>query len=190
MRDRSVRDGVPRLAAYGVHLLTASGAVCGLLALQGIAGGRFKTALVWMAVAVVIDGVDGPLARSVGVSRVLPGIDGTLLDNVVDYLNYVVVPAFLIVEASLVPLRLEVVGGAAICLSSAFQFTRIDAKTPDHFFRGFPSYWNVLAFYLLVLRPDPRLNLAIIAVWLRGRRSVDRGRCRVGAYCHRTIVTV
>jgi phosphatidylcholine synthase len=134
------------------------------LALHAIAEGRLRAAFGWMALAFLVDGVDGLLARAVGVSEVLPHVDGTLLDNLVDYLNYVVLPAWLIHEAGLVPPGWEPFTAAAICLASAFQFTHVEAKTTDCFFRGFPSYWNVVAFYLVLLRPAPWLALSIVLV--------------------------
>jgi phosphatidylcholine synthase len=154
---------VQYLAAWSVHLVTASGAVWALLALDAIARARFRTALGWMVLAVVVDGVDGVLARRARVNVVLPSIDGTLLDNLVDYLNYVVVPAFLLYRADLLPDPAALGGAGAICLVSAFQFTQVEAKTGNRF-RGFPSYWNVVAFYLLLLRPDPWIALGIVAV--------------------------
>lgn len=162
-------DGRPRagpaqyVAAWSVHLLTASGAVWGLLALDAIARARLKPALGWMALAVVVDGIDGVLARRARVKILLPSVDGSLLDNLVDFLNYVVVPAFLLYRAGLLPTRLALAGAAAICLASAFQFTHAEAKTADRF-RGFPSYWNVVVFYLLLLRPDPWIASGIVAV--------------------------
>ncbi len=151
-----------RAAAAAVHLFTASGAVWGLLAIRALGERRIESALAFMAAAVVVDAVDGALARRFRVKQVLPGIDGTLLDNLVDYLNSVIVPAYLLHQAALVPERLGPAAAAAICLASAFQFAQTDAKTPDHLFKGFPSYWNIVVFYLLLLRPDPGLALAIV----------------------------
>lgn len=153
-----------RIAAGLVHLLTASGAVAGMMALAEVAGGRIEAALPWMLAALVLDSVDGPLARRLRVREELPEIDGTLLDNVVDYLNYVVVPAFLIHRAELLPPGLGVAGAAGICFVSALQFAQVEAKTADGYFRGFPSYWNVVAFYLLLLGLPPAANLALVAV--------------------------
>jgi phosphatidylcholine synthase len=159
MASRSEKTG-----AAAVHLLTASGAAWGMLALVAIADGRFKAALAWMVLALLVDSVDGTLARRFRVREVLPQIDGALLDNTVDYLNYVVVPAWFVYEAGLLPEGFGVAGATAICLASAFQFSHAEAKTPDHFFRGFPSYWNVAVWYFLLLDLPPRVNLAIVAV--------------------------
>ena len=153
-----------RATAWAVHLLTASGAAWGFLALVAIADGRLATALGWMLLALLVDGVDGTLARRFHVAEVLPRIDGALLDNLIDYLNYAVVPAFLLYQPGLLPEGYGLFAALFVCLASAFQFTHPGAKSPDHMFRGFPSYWNVVAFYLLLLGLDPRLNFAIIVI--------------------------
>jgi len=146
--SRATSDGSPgalqRTAAWSVHALTASGAAVGLFALLATSRGEFSAAALWMLVALAIDGVDGTLARRLRVAALTPGIDGRRLDDIVDYLNYVVVPAFFLVEAGCV----DHMGWAALpVLASAYGFSRSDAKTADHFFLGFPSYWNVFAIY-------------------------------------------
>lgn len=134
-----------RAIAWSVHLFTASGAVAALFALRAIAVGRMETAVYLMLVALAIDAVDGTLARAARVTVHVPEIDGRRLDDIVDYLGYVIVPVFFLGAAGLVahPAWL-----AAPVLASAFGFARVDAKTEDDFFLGFPSYWNVLAIYL------------------------------------------
>jgi phosphatidylcholine synthase len=112
--------------------------------------------------AVIIDAVDGTFARLVDVKAVLPNFDGTLLDNLVDYANYVIVPAWIIHRAHLVPDGISLCIASSICLASCYQFCQNNAKTSDHFFRGFPSYWNVVSLYLLALGLSPLLNLAIV----------------------------
>ncbi len=157
---------VARGRAWGAHAFTASGALWGLLALIAIAGGEFGVAFAWMTVALAVDSFDGMLARWARVQQVLPGFDGTLLDNMLDYLNYVVVPAFLIHQAALLPPRYAVAGAAAICLASGYQFCQPDAKTDDPYFKGFPSYWNALAFYLFLGGLDARVNLVVVATFV------------------------
>ncbi len=140
----------PRVAAAAVHLLTASGAIWGLLALDAAVAGGFRTALGWLGLALAIDGVDGALARRIGVAGAAGRIDGSLLDNLVDYLNYVFVPAVMISRSGWLPAALAFWGAGLICLTSAFQFAHRAAKTADHF-RGFPSCWNIVAAYFLLL---------------------------------------
>jgi phosphatidylcholine synthase len=163
------RDDAPtshrRLAAaWVVHGLTASGVVTGLLALVAVDDGRLAAAFGWLALAMAIDGVDGTLARRADVARALPHVDGALLDDLVDYLNYVLVPAYLLVRTEVLGGALGLAAAAAICCASLFQFARVDAKTVDGLFTGFPSYWNVVALYLVLLRPVPAVTVAIVAV--------------------------
>ena len=147
------------LAAWGVHAFTASGAVVGIAALLAIGSGDLRAAALWMLVALSIDSVDGTLARAVRVSEVLPDIDGRRLDDVVDYLNYAIVPAMFLVAAGSVS-HWSVAALPAI--ASAYGFSQADAKTSDHFFVGFPSYWNVLAIYLWLLEVPYAIGTALV----------------------------
>lgn len=149
------------LAAWGVHLFTASGAVAGLLALAAIARGDVAAAFWWMTYTLATDSLDGTLARAVGVKQVLPTIDGARLDDCVDYFTYVLVPAFFMLEAALFPPAVAIPVAALVCLASAFGFAQTAAKTPDHYFTGFPSYWNVVVFYLWALEWSPWANAAV-----------------------------
>jgi phosphatidylcholine synthase len=133
-----------RARAFGVHVFTASGAIVALLAMRATAAGDLDQAVLWMLAALFIDGIDGTLARRWDVGRLVPQVDGRRLDDIVDYLNYVVVPAFFLIQAELVPAWAWV---ALPVLASAYGFARSDAKTADHYFLGFPSYWNVVAIY-------------------------------------------
>lgn len=148
------------VAAWGVHFYTALGAVLGFLALEATARGRFGLAFLWMAVAVFIDATDGSLARRIQVKQVLPRFDGARLDDIVDYLNYVFVPIVLAYSAGVVPTgRLGQLICAAPLLASGYGFCQTDAKTEDHFFKGFPSYWNIVVFYLYVLATPTWFNV-------------------------------
>ena len=156
-------SGVRQALAWGVHLLTASGVVCCLLALEATFASQWRSALAWLLVAVIIDAVDGTLARLVEVKKVLPHFDGALLDNLIDFANYVIVPALIVHRAQLLPANVSFCMACAVCLASTYQFCQNDAKTPDHFFKGFPSYWNVTALYLLSMGLSPLVNLTIMA---------------------------
>jgi phosphatidylcholine synthase len=121
-----------------------------------------------MILAMFVDGFDGMLARWADVKTYARGIDGALLDNILDYLNYVVVPALFLVEADFLPAGFKLAGACTILLTSAYQFTQVDAKTDethDYFFKGFPSYWNVLVLYMLMIQLNPWINLAILVVF-------------------------
>ena len=143
----------PRVAAaWGVHAFTASGAVVGALALLAIVTGQLSRAALLLLVGLFIDSVDGTLARKVGVARVLPQVDGRRLDDIVDYLNYVIVPVVFLVAAGSVT---HWAWAALPILASAYGFSQTDAKTEDDFFLGWPSYWNVVALYLWLLEISP-----------------------------------
>ncbi|MEE2637400.1 MAG: hypothetical protein VYE68_09235 [Acidobacteriota bacterium] len=152
------------IAAWVTHALTASGAVWGLLALVAATERDWKTTFGWVFVAGAVDSVDGTLARMVGVKRVTPEFDGALLDNTMDYVTYVFVPAFVMHHAGLLPTSISVSVAAVICVASAYQFCQRNAKTSDCFFLGFPSYWNIVAFYLFLGDLDPRVNATLVVV--------------------------
>ncbi|MDA1184247.1 MAG: CDP-diacylglycerol O-phosphatidyltransferase [Acidobacteria bacterium] len=154
------------LTAWLVHLYTASGALFAFLALNRIFYDRYQDAFFWLFLAVVVDATDGVLARRGDVGSRLPGIDGAKLDDIVDYLTYVFVPAFFVWHALLVPDRWSTLLVGAMLLSSAYAFSRDDAKTDDGFFTGFPSCWNIVAFYLHVAGWSPEVNAAIVVAFV------------------------
>ncbi|MCL6697405.1 hypothetical protein LZ496_01190 [Sphingomonas sp. NSE70-1] len=135
-----------RVAAWAVHLFSATGAVLALLALAAISKHEWTEAMYWLFAALVVDGVDGSFARAARVKEVVPRIDGEALDLVIDYLNYVFVPTLFMWEAGLLPNPLFL--GALIQVSSLYVFARRDMKTEDGYFRGFPALWNIVALYL------------------------------------------
>jgi len=146
-RVRSLDAAQRRGLAWGVHAFTASGAVVGAIALLAIGAGNWQQAAILMLVALAIDSADGTLARAVGVREVLPAFDGRRLDDMVDYLNYVIVPVVFLVAAG----YLHPAVAAAPILASAYGFSQEEAKTADDFFLGFPSYWNIVALYIWLL---------------------------------------
>ncbi len=153
-----------KLAAWGVHLFTASTAVMGVYTLKAIYNHQPIIAFWWMSAAIFVDAIDGTLARSLKVTTYAAKIDGVLLDNMVDYLNYVITPAFfLLINKSLLPPAFAELVIVIMVLTSAYQFTQNDAKTPDHFFKGFPCYWNIVVFYLFLFQMQPSTNAWIIS---------------------------
>lgn len=148
--------------AWLVHAFTAAGAVLAFLAMQAATTRNLRAAFLWLFAAVLVDSTDGLLARSARVHERLPAFSGQKLDDIVDYLTFVFVPAVIVWQADVVtgPWMLPVV--AAMLLSSLFGFASEDAKTEDHFFTGFPSYWNIVALYLVVLGLSPAVNAGIL----------------------------
>jgi len=143
-----------RALAMSVHLGTASGALWALLSLEAIFVENYRLAFFWMFVAMMVDSVDGPLARWADVKRHAPQIDGARLDDIIDYINYTFVPVVLLIHAGWLPDPAPL-WAAVPLVASALAFSNTGAKdTEEGFFLGFPSYWNVFAFYVVVAAPD------------------------------------
>ncbi|GIW40184.1 MAG: phosphatidylcholine synthase [Candidatus Binatia bacterium] len=154
-----------RFRAWAVHLYTAMGAALALGATEATARSAYAEAFRYLAAAMFIDCTDGTFARRFRVREVLPHFDGSRLDDIVDYLNYTFVPVWLAWNASLLPSGLWGASVASIVLlASAYGFSRSTAKTPDHFFTGFPSYWNVVVLYLYLLELPTWANASILLV--------------------------
>jgi phosphatidylcholine synthase len=149
-------------AAWAVHAFTASGIVLGFLALLAILQGDRVGVFIWLGLALFVDGIDGTLARHMRVREVTPQFDGTTLDNVIDYFNYVAVPAMMIY--CFVPPGFEVPAAAAIMAVSLYTFANTGVKSHDYYFVGFPALWNLVVLYFHVLQTDPWLNLTVIVV--------------------------
>ena len=152
-------------SAWLVHLYTATGALAAFFGALAVFAGDFRQALLWMFGATVVDATDGWLARTVRVKERLPGFDGARLDDIVDYLTYVFAPVVLLWTTGHLPDGAPGWALAALpLLASCYQFCRVDAKTADHFFLGFPSYWNVVAFYVVVLDLGRPVTATILVV--------------------------
>jgi len=138
-------------AGYALHVMTASGAVAGLLALQAIIDNNIRAALLWLIVCQVLDGLDGPIARKIDVVLHAPRVDGFILDLIVDYLTCVVVPVALLIRLELLPHEFQTIIAGLVLLISALWFARSDIETEDHWFNGFPAVWNLAVPTYLVL---------------------------------------
>lgn len=153
-----------QLSAAAVHVYTASGAVIAFLIVLAAIKGDTTQALWLGLIALLIDSTDGALARRFRVSETLPWFDGRRLDDIVDYLTYVFAPILLLWTGDFLPDGTSgMILAAMPLLASSYQFCRVDAKTDDHFFLGFPSYWNVVAFYVIVFNL-PAATVATILV--------------------------
>jgi phosphatidylcholine synthase len=154
-----------RLAGAAVHVYTASGSVLGLLIVLAAFDGDAVAALWLGLVALIVDGTDGMLARRLRVKETIPWFDGARLDDIVDYLTYAFAPVVLLwTTGSLPGGAVGWVVAALPLLASSYQFCRVDAKTEDHAFLGFPSYWNVVAFYAVVLDLAPAVVATVLVV--------------------------
>jgi len=158
------RGGEGIAAAYLVHWLTASGAVLGFLALEAVIGGDLRAAFGWLAIALVVDAIDGPLARLIRITETAPRYDGRILDSVVDYLTYVLVPAAMLLQPEVMPHPHGLIAGAAIAGASALYFADTKMKSADGWFNGFPALWNIALFHIVLFRPGEVVSLVAIAV--------------------------
>jgi phosphatidylcholine synthase len=159
---RANHGGSNRWFAWLVHLYTASGVLAAFYGVLAVFEGSYRAAFLWMAAATVVDATDGLLARAAGVKLVLPHFDGARLDDIVDYLTFVFLPVLLMYHAGLLPAGWGVIVASVVLLSSAYGFAAADAKSDDHFFTGFPSYWNIVALYLYAAALPPAVNAFIL----------------------------
>jgi phosphatidylcholine synthase len=165
--EPSARNGAPptrpqAIAAFGVHVFTASGAALGLLAMVAAVQAQWSVMFLLLGAALIVDGVDGTIARALSVGERLPRWSGETLDLVVDFVTYVFVPAYAIATAGLMPSYLAIPAAIVIVVTSALYFADRTMKTDDNFFRGFPAVWNAAAFYLFILRPNALVSTAAI----------------------------
>ncbi|MDT0186528.1 CDP-alcohol phosphatidyltransferase family protein [Microbacterium sp. ARD31] len=161
----SPRRTLPTVASYLVHAYTASGLVLAFLAVVAVMEGATARCLWLFLATMVVDGTDGMLARWVQVKRHVPWFDGALLDNIVDYITYAFLPMVLLWSTGALGDGTSAQVLAVVpLLASAYQFCRVDAKTEDHLFLGFPSYWNIAAFYIIVLDLTPTAAAVVLLV--------------------------
>lgn len=154
-----------QVLAWLVHAFTSIGAIIGVYAVDAIYHQQFILALWLMGAAIIVDAVDGTFARWLDVKNVLPDFDGELLDNIIDYFNYVLVPAIFILMSPICQGALAPLAAALITLASCYQFCQNDAKTEDHFFKGFPSFWNIVVFYLFFLQTSSLVSFIILMLF-------------------------
>ena len=148
--------------AVFVHFLTASGLIPMMLAVDAIWHGDAGLALLWMAAAMLIDGVDGPLARKFAVAENMPQIDGAILDHVIDFTGYCFLPALMIYRFELVAPETVIFATSFLLMSSLYTFANTEAKTDEYDFRGFPALWNIVVLHMVVFETGQSANLGII----------------------------
>jgi phosphatidylcholine synthase len=148
--------------AFAVHIFTASGAALALAALTFAVDRRWNAMVLCLGIALIVDGVDGSIARTVRVAETLPRWSGDVLDLVVDFVTYVFVPAYAIASGALMPGAIGLPAGIVIVMTGALYFADRHMKTPDNYFRGFPTLWNAVVFYLFVLKLPAWLAAAIV----------------------------
>lgn len=150
--------------AFGVHLLTASGAFLAFLSLVASAENRFTAAFFWLGMALLVDGVDGPLARKLEVKKWWPHWSGDMLDSVIDYVTFVMIPAFILYQSGLMGTYLSFASAALIVTTSAIYYADTRMKTVDNGFKGFPVCWNMIVFTLFIVSPSELFSFIVVVL--------------------------
>lgn len=150
------------LWAFGVHILTSSGAFLAFLSLVATAENRFTAAFFWLGMALLVDGVDGPLARKLEVKKWWPHWSGDMLDSVIDYVTFVMIPAFILYQSGLMGTYLSFLAAALIVCTSAIYYADTRMKTVDNGFKGFPVCWNMIVFTLFIVSPSELFSFAVV----------------------------
>lgn len=171
--------------AFSVHLLTGSGAALALMALVAATKGEWRLMFGWLGIALIVDGIDGPLARKVDTKTNAPNWDGSVLDLVIDYLTYVFIPAYALIYTGLLPWHLGLGAALVIALTGVMYFADVRMKAEDNCFVGFPAVWQMPLLVFLVFDPPGWATLAIIAAlalaqytWLKFIHPVRTARWR------------
>lgn len=154
----------PQTRAFSVHLLTASGSFLAFLSLVAASEQNWPAMFWWLGLALLVDGIDGPIARRLQVKQVLPTWSGEMLDNIIDYVTYVLIPAFALYLSGFMGPGLSFLSAAIIVISSAIYYADTGMKTQENFFKGFPVVWNMLVFTLFVVKPGEFVAFGIVVL--------------------------
>jgi phosphatidylcholine synthase len=154
----------PQAKAFSVHLLTASGSFLAFLSLVAASEQRWTAMFLWLGLALLVDGIDGPIARRLQVKEILPTWSGDLLDNVIDYVTYVLIPAFALYQRGFMGEGLSFLSAALIVVTSAIYYADTGMKTKENFFKGFPVVWNMIVFTLFVIEPGEYTSFAVVLI--------------------------
>ncbi|PZM11310.1 phosphatidylcholine synthase [Rhizobium tubonense] len=152
------------IRAFSVHILTASGSFLAFLGVVAAAEHRFVDMFWWLGLALLVDGIDGPIARKVRVKEVLPNWSGDTLDNIIDYVTYVLLPAFALYQSGMIGEPWSFVAAGMIVVSSAIYYADTGMKTEEYFFSGFPVVWNMIVFTLFVIEASAMTALIVVGI--------------------------
>jgi len=161
---RKKKVTAPQAKAFSVHLLTASGSFLAFLSLVAASEERWTAMFWWLGLALLVDGIDGPIARRLQVKEVLPTWSGDMLDNIIDYVTYVLIPAFALYQSGFMGEGLSFLSAAIIVISSAIYYADTGMKTAENFFRGFPVVWNMIVFTLFVIGTSEYMSFVVVLV--------------------------
>lgn len=154
----------PQAKAFSVHLLTASGSFLAFLSLVAASEERWTAMFWWLGLALLVDGIDGPIARKLQVKEVLPTWSGDMLDNIIDYVTYVLIPAFALYQSGFMGEGLSFLSAAIIVITSAIYYADTGMKTAENFFKGFPVVWNMIVFTLFVIGTSEYVSFVVVLI--------------------------
>lgn len=152
-------------AAWAVHALTATGVIVGFVGLNSVIDGHARAAILWLVAALLLDGIDGPIARKLDVRNRIPTLDGNSLDLIIDYFTCTIIPVAFLCKFDVLPSKTVGPLGFAILFVSALWMSRTDQETADGWFNGFPAEWNMIIPTLYLLHPNPWVTLTICVVF-------------------------
>ena len=158
-----IKKDIDTFLAWSVHLLTCSGLIAGFLALICVFKNDETSAFLFLGLALLIDAVDGTLARKFKVSIFVKNIDGKMLDSVIDFFNYIIIPSVMIYWFKFVPSPFEIIIPSIILIVSAISYSNNNLMTSDNFYKGFPCIWNILLFYLYLFDLSQVYNLFLVS---------------------------
>ena len=148
--------------SWALHLLTSFGIICSFFALKNTIDGEIFKAFMWLGLGLFIDSIDGTIARFLKVNESLPHIDGHMLDSIIDYINYIFVPAFMLHYFGILPEILDIIIPAIIMVTSVISYSNKNTKTDENYYIGFPAIWNVVVLYLVILNYDSLINTGVL----------------------------
>ena len=147
-----------------VHLLTGFGIIAGYFALIAVMNNNQKEAFLWLGLAFLIDSIDGTLARKFDVKKNLPNIDGKMLDSIIDFFNYVIIPSIMIYWFRYVPDQFAVLIPAILIFISIYSYVNLNILTNDNYYNGFPAIWNVIVLYFYIFGTSQNFNLILLTL--------------------------
>ena len=148
--------------SWALHLLTSFGIICSFFALKNTIDGEIFKAFMWLGLGLFIDSIDGTIARFLKVNESLPHIDGHMLDSIIDYINYIFVPAFMLHYFGILPEILDIIIPAIIMVTSVISYSNKNTKTDENYYIGFPAIWNVVVLYLVILNYNSLINTGVL----------------------------
>ena len=164
MADIKNKITAPQAKAFSVHVLTASGSFLAFLSIVAASEGRYVAMWWWLGLALFVDGIDGPIARKLQVKEILPNYSGDLLDCIIDYITYVLIPAFALYQSGFMGEGLSFLSAAIIVITAAIYYADTGMKMQENFFKGFPVVWNMVVFVLFVIAPGEWVSFGVVVV--------------------------